>query len=128
MKSKPKVRTPFIIMLAAMLLVGAVVQAADRSQSSGMIYTSQAVVATPALICGITIHTNGVSPAAVNLHDGSSTSGVSRWSIKVPAANLYATKSFVPPMRFNNGIYFSAAVVSGVSETATAVIEYIEER
>lgn len=122
-----RMRTWAITLICLLLIAGTVYAAGGWSASTGILYTSQSVVAKPAGLCGITVHTNGVTPSTVNLHDGSSTSAVSRWSITVPGTSYSSHVVFNPPIQFNAGIYYSAPI-SGISEAPTAVIEYIQQR
>lgn len=117
--------TPIMILAALLCVVAVVFADGGWSKSSGVLNASKAIVSKPAGLCAITIGTggSGASNITVNLHDGTSTSGVSLFSMTVPAADYTGGRVFIPPIQFFNGIY---GAISG--STGTFIIEYLEQR
>lgn len=126
---KMKAFMPVIIVFAILILSGAI-HAASWSASSGVKFVDAVIVAKPAGLCGVTIGTLNLSGATVTLYDNkTAASGASLFQMNILAGvSRVATRSFVPPLQFNNGIYADFAKDPGAAGNAAWYsVEYIQQ-
>jgi hypothetical protein len=97
------------VMLILFALPGVAQAATIYSVASDEATSSGSIVTGPGILDGIMLNTDGTNSVTVNIYDNTAASGTNLIPedtvVTTSAANRATAISFVPPLRFNTGVY-----------------------